>query len=76
LFVCGHHFLQGDGGETGGMCEPCFGAELQKAHEEVAKSRVKCAGSGIGNREIVTLQTTRPISVCDERSFKDGFVKS
>jgi hypothetical protein len=45
---CGHHFLQGDGGETGGMCEPCFDAELQKAHEEVAKSRVKCAGLGLG----------------------------
>jgi len=29
---CGHHFLQGDGGETGGMREPCFDAELHKAH--------------------------------------------
>ena len=73
---CGHHFLQRDGGETGGMCEPCFDAELQEAHEEVAKNRVKVRGSGIGNREIVTLQATRPISVYGERSFKDGFVKS
>jgi DNA-directed RNA polymerase subunit RPC12/RpoP len=49
---CGHHFLQGDGGETGGMCEPCFDAELQKAHEQAAKSRVEDAGLGLatGNR--------------------------
>ena len=40
---CGHHFLQGDGGETGGMCEPCFGAELRKAHEQAAKTEVKDA---------------------------------
>jgi len=30
---CGHRFPQGDGGETGGMCEPCFDAELQMARE-------------------------------------------
>jgi predicted RNA-binding Zn-ribbon protein involved in translation (DUF1610 family) len=36
---CGHHFPQGDGGETGGMCEPCFDAELQKAHGTSVKSR-------------------------------------
>jgi len=30
---CGHHFSQGDGGETGGMCEPCFDAQLRKAHD-------------------------------------------
>jgi transposase-like protein len=40
---CGHHFLQGDGGRTGGMCEPCFDAELQKAREQVAKTQVKSA---------------------------------
>jgi len=40
---CGHHFTRGDGGETGGMCEPCFDAELQNAHEEAAKSRAKTA---------------------------------
>jgi len=75
---CGHHFLQGDGGETGGMCEPCFGAELRKAHEQAAKAEVKDAGLGIGgDREIVTLQRTRPFSVYGERSFiKDGFVKT
>jgi hypothetical protein len=41
---CGHHFPRGDGGETGGMCEPCFDAELRKAHEQLAKSRAKAAG--------------------------------
>jgi hypothetical protein len=41
---CGHHFPQGDGGETGGMCEPCFDAELQKAHRQSAKSRPEDAG--------------------------------
>jgi hypothetical protein len=41
---CGHHFPKGDGGETGGMCKPCFDAELRKAHEEAAKSRAKDAG--------------------------------
>jgi DNA-directed RNA polymerase subunit RPC12/RpoP len=48
---CGHHFLQGDGGETGGMCEPCFGAELQKAHEQAAKTGVKDAGLGLATGE-------------------------
>lgn len=38
---CGHHFQQGDGGETGGMCEPCFDAELQSAHEQAAKNPAK-----------------------------------
>jgi DNA-directed RNA polymerase subunit RPC12/RpoP len=28
---CGHHFLQGDGGETGGLCTPCLETELKKA---------------------------------------------
>jgi hypothetical protein len=64
---CGHHFLQGDGGETGGMCEPCFDAELQKAHEQAPK---------LSDGKIVTLQTTRPISVDSEPSVKDSFVKT
>ncbi len=34
---CGHHFLQGDGGETGGLCTPCLESELQKAYVEAAK---------------------------------------
>jgi hypothetical protein len=38
---CGRHFPQGDGGETGGMCEPCFDAELRKAHEQAAKHAAK-----------------------------------
>lgn len=29
--ACGHHFNQGDGGETGGICETCLDAEL-RAH--------------------------------------------
>ena len=40
---CGHHFTRGDGGETGGMCEPCFDSELRNAHEQVAKKRAKAA---------------------------------
>ena len=40
---CGHHFSQGDGGQTGGLCEPCFDAELKKAHERAAKKRAKAA---------------------------------
>jgi DNA-directed RNA polymerase subunit RPC12/RpoP len=35
---CGHRFAQGDGGETGGMCESCFDAALRKAHEQKTKS--------------------------------------
>ena len=31
--ACGHHFGQGEGGETGGMCEPCFDAESRRAGE-------------------------------------------
>jgi transposase-like protein len=38
---CGHHFQQGDGGETGGMCETCFDAELRNAHEYAAKNPPK-----------------------------------
>ncbi len=37
--ACGHHFNQGDGGETGGMCEPCFDAELRKAREQATKTQ-------------------------------------
>ena len=59
---CGHHFLQGDGGETGGMCEPCFEAELQKAHEQAAKAEVKDARSRIGDREILGECASRTVS--------------
>jgi len=51
---CGHHFPQGDGGETGGMCEPCFDAELQKAHGQAAKSRAEDAGLDCDGK-IITL---------------------
>jgi hypothetical protein len=27
--ACGHHFPQGEGGEAGGMCEPCFEASFR-----------------------------------------------
>jgi hypothetical protein len=37
--ACAHHFAQGDGGATGGMCEPCFDSELQTAQREVAKNQ-------------------------------------
>jgi transposase-like protein len=36
---CGYHFTQGDGGKTGGMCEPCFDAELENAFEHAVKSQ-------------------------------------
>ena len=32
--ACGHHFTQGDGGEAGGMCGPCFDAESRRADEK------------------------------------------
>jgi DNA-directed RNA polymerase subunit RPC12/RpoP len=35
---CGHHFTQGSGGETGGICEPCFDDLLRKSHEQKTKS--------------------------------------
>jgi DNA-directed RNA polymerase subunit RPC12/RpoP len=41
---CGHHFLQGDGGTTGGMCEPCFDDALQKARKPAPKSELNPAG--------------------------------
>jgi hypothetical protein len=41
---CGHRFPQGDGGETGGMCGPCFDAELRNAHEQAAKNPAEDAG--------------------------------
>ena len=36
---CGHHFMQGDGGETGGLCTPCLEDQLQKAYVEAAKTQ-------------------------------------
>lgn len=36
---CGYHFTEGDGGKTGGMCEPCFDAELENAFEHAEKSQ-------------------------------------
>jgi hypothetical protein len=32
--TCGHHFPQGEGGEGGGMCEPCCDAEFRMACEQ------------------------------------------
>jgi hypothetical protein len=32
--ACDHRFKRGEGGETGGMCEPCFDAVLRKAHRQ------------------------------------------
>jgi hypothetical protein len=37
--ACSHAFGQGDGGETGGMCEVCFDAALRKAHEQQKAGR-------------------------------------
>ena len=31
---CTHQFSQGEGGETGGMCEPCLDAALRNAREQ------------------------------------------
>jgi transposase-like protein len=56
---CGHHFLQGDGGETGGTCEPCFDAELQKAHEHAAK---------LGDGKFVTCKPARFRSIANPAS--------
>ena len=36
---CDHRFTQGEGGETGGMCEACFDDTLQKAHEQQKAGR-------------------------------------
>jgi DNA-directed RNA polymerase subunit RPC12/RpoP len=36
---CGHHFPQGEGGETGALCEACLDAELRKAHERAIKGQ-------------------------------------
>jgi hypothetical protein len=36
---CRHHFPQGDGGKTGGMCELCFDAALLRGHEQVTTSQ-------------------------------------
>lgn len=37
--ACAHRFTKGKGGETGGMCEPCFDAVLRKAHEQQKADR-------------------------------------
>ena len=37
--ACGHQFTQGEGGETGGMCEQCFDAALRIAHERQKTGR-------------------------------------
>jgi hypothetical protein len=56
---CGHHFLQGDGGETGGMCEPCFDAELQKAREWAGKAEAKDTSMGSPTQK--SLACRRPL---------------
>jgi hypothetical protein len=58
--ACGHQFLQGDGGETGGLCTPCLEAELQKAYVEAAKSQRRGAEFVTGKSSRKRL---RPISV-------------
>jgi DNA-directed RNA polymerase subunit RPC12/RpoP len=37
--ACGHRFTKGEGGVTGGMCEPCFDTALRKAHEQQKTGR-------------------------------------
>ncbi len=56
---CGNHFLQGDGGETGGMCEPCFDAELQKAREYATKTEAK--HTSLGSPTQKSLAHRRPL---------------
>src|SRR5579864_209190 len=54
---CSHHFPQGDGGETGGMCEPCFDSELRNAHEQAAKNPATTkAGAGDSIVRVVNAQ--------------------
>jgi uncharacterized spore protein YtfJ len=48
---CGHHFPQGEGGETGGMCEPCFDAELRMAHEQAMKSHKRRRGENDAHQQ-------------------------
>jgi hypothetical protein len=57
---CGHHFPQGDGGETGGLCIPCLEAELQKAYVEAAKSQRRSSELPTGKS---LRKRLRPISV-------------
>ncbi len=42
--ACGHHFTQGEGGETGGICEPCFISELRSAQERRHESKISAKG--------------------------------
>ena len=57
---CGHHFLQGDGGETGGLCTPCLEDQLQKAYVEAAKNQRRGSELATGKSSHKRL---RPISV-------------
>ena len=57
---CGHHFLQGDGGETGGLCTPCLEDQLQKAYVEAAKSQKRRSELAVGK---LHAKRHRPISV-------------
>jgi hypothetical protein len=64
---CGYHFVQGDGGETGGMCEPCFDAELRSAHEQAAKKPATTkAGAGDQHRTGGQCTTTSSFSQVKE----------
>jgi hypothetical protein len=56
---CGYHFAQGDGGQTGGLCTPCFDSELRNAHEQAAKKRAKADGKSWPSK------TTEPIAIVD-----------
>jgi transposase-like protein len=57
---CGHHFQQGDGGETGGLCTPCLEDQLQKAYVEAAKSQRRRSELAAGK---LSRKRLRPISV-------------
>ena len=45
--TCGHHFTQGDGGETGSMCDRCLEIGFSKTHRQTAKSHKEQPEVGI-----------------------------
>lgn len=47
---CGHHFKQGEGGETGGMCERCLDSFLRQG-DRIGSEKPNMRGEANDNQQ-------------------------
>jgi DNA-directed RNA polymerase subunit RPC12/RpoP len=48
--TCGHHFTQGEGGETGGMCERCLDSSLRQ-DDRIGSEKPNMRGEANDNQQ-------------------------